>query len=112
MSDSGAPIRIHYPVCDVTVDARESRDAFACDDAEVWIEGDAMLVSYFDDDGIVVLEGRPREGGGWEFMARSRPWRAFLAPMGDSPESFVGEIDEQGEVAGWHLRLGVPESGG
>ena len=109
MSESEPAARIHYAACDVEVDARESHDAFACDDAEVWIEGDAILVSYFDDDGIVVLEGRRRSGGGWELQARSRPRRAFLAPMGDSREAFVGEIDEQGEVTGWRLRLGAPD---
>ena len=111
MTDATPARRVHYPECEVEVDAWGDRDAFACDDAEVWIEGDAILVSYFDDEGIVVLEGRPREGGGWTLAARSRPRRAFLAPMGDSPDALVGEIDELGEIAGWRLRLGAPEPG-
>ena len=100
--------RVHHPTCDVSVAAFGDHDAFACDDAEVWIEDEMILVSYFDDDGIVVLEGWPREGGGWELSARSRPRRAFLAPMADSPGVLEGEIDEQGEVARWRLTLGEP----
>ncbi len=106
MSDPTRNERVHYVDCTVEVDARGDCEAFACDDAEVRVEGDAILISYFDDDGIVVLEGRSREQGGWALMARSRPRRAFLAPMGESSATFVGEIDEQGEVAGWRLRLG------
>ena len=49
--------RVHHPTCDVSVAAFGDHDAFACDDAEVWIEGEMILVSYFDDNGIVVLEG-------------------------------------------------------
>ncbi len=104
-------VRVHHPVCDVSVAAFGDAEAFACDDAEVWIDGDQILVSYFDDDGIVVLEGWPREEGGWEFSARSRPRRAFLAPMADSPHRLEGEIEEHGEVATWRLTLGAPAAG-
>ena len=100
--------RVHHPVCAVSVAAFGETEAFECDDAEVWIDGEQILVSYFDDDGIVVLEGWPREEGGWEFSARSRPRRAFLAPMADSSDVLEGEIDEQGEVAVWRLVLGEP----
>jgi hypothetical protein len=106
MSDSPPAKRIHYVDCSVEVEAWGDCEAFACDDAEARIEGDVILISYFDEQGIVVLEGRSGERGGWTFMARSRPRRAFLAPMGDSPDTLVGEIDEQGEVTGWQLRLG------
>ena len=101
-------VRVHHPVCAVSVAAFGETEAFACDDAEVWIDGDQILVSYFDDDGIVVLEGWPRDEGGWEFSARSRPRRAFLAPMADSPHILEGEIDEHGDVAVWRLTLGEP----
>lgn len=97
--------RRHHSDCAVFVGAFGDREAFACDDAEVWIEDDAILVSYFDDDGMVVLEGRSRAEGGWQLSARSRPRRAFLAPMSDSPDILEGEIDEQGEVAEWRLDL-------
>ena len=100
--------RVHHPACAVSVAAFGETEAFECDDGEVWIDGDQILVSYFDDDGIVVLEGWPREEGGWEFSARSRPRRAFLAPMADSSHILEGEIDECGEVAVWRLTLGEP----
>ena len=101
--------RIYYPECRVEVDEDGDRDGFECDDAEVWIEEASILISYFDDDGIVVLEGRPDEASGWILSARSRPRRAILTPMTDSPGSFAGEFDEQGEVAAWRLHLGNPE---
>ena len=100
--------RVHHPTCRVSVEAFGDTEAFECDDAEVWIDGDQILVSYFDEDGIVVLEGWPRDAGGWEFSARSRPRRAFLAPMADDRGVLEGEIDEHGEVAGWRLTLGEP----
>jgi hypothetical protein len=102
--------RLHYPECRVEVAESETREAFECDDAEVWIEEKSILISYFDDEGIVVLEGRPDEASGWTLSARSRPRQAFLKPMTDSPGSYIGEINEQGEVAGWRLRLGLPDS--
>lgn len=102
--------RIHYPECRVEVDGNAEIEPFECEDAEVWIEGGSILISYFDDDGIVVLEGRPDEDSGWTLSARSRPRQAFLRPMSESPGSFAGEIDEQGEVAAWRLHLGAPDA--
>lgn len=102
--------RAHYSACEVSVAAFGDQEAFSCEDAEVWLEDDAILVSYFDEEGIVVLEGRPRAGGGWDLSARSRPRRAFLAPMSDSPEELEGEIDEHGETAAWRLVLGELET--
>ena len=106
--------RVHHPACEIEVEAWGDREAFVCDDAEVWIEGDSILISYFDDEGIVVLEGRPDDELGWMLSARSRPRQAFLRPMDESPGAsigrpetdFVGEINEQGEIAIWRLRLG------
>ena len=96
------------PDCAVEVERWSRHDPFECDDAEVWIEGDSILISYFDEDGIVVFEGHPDEEGGWALIARSRPRRAFLKPMPEAIGHFVGEFDEQGEVAVWRLRLGRP----
>ena len=97
--------RVHYVECQVEVEESGDREAFECDDAEVWIEDESILISYFDHEGIVVLEGRPDDDSGWTLSARSRPWRAFLKPMSEASGSFVGEIGEQGEVATWRLRL-------
>lgn len=101
--------RIHYAEVRIHVGAFGSTPAFDCDDAEVWIEAESILVAYFDDDGVVVLEGRPDEAGGWRLAARSRPRRAFLTPMAETPGCYVGELDEQGEVARWTLSLGEPD---
>ena len=109
MSDSSGS-RVLYVDCRVDVAAWKGLDAFECDDAEVRIEGDQVVVSYFDEEGMVVMEGRMEGQGAWSLMARSRPWRAFLAPMGDPPGVFVGEIDEHGEVTDWKLSLGPSPS--
>ena len=101
--------RVYYPDCEIEVGGFADREPFACDDAEVWIEGDSILISYFDEDGIVVLEGRPDDQSGWKLAARSRPRRAFLRPMSEDPGCFTGTLDEQGEVTAWRLRLGEPE---
>lgn len=100
--------RISYPECQVEVEAWAEHDAFACEDAEVWIEGDLILVSYFDDDGIVVLEGKSDGSGGWKLGARSRPRRATLSAVPNEGGSYTGSIEEGGETGAWKLRLGVP----
>ncbi len=103
--------RIHYPDSEVEVGAlgADGATAFSCDDAEIWIEDALILISYFDEDGIVVLEGSADGDQGWELKARSRPRRAFLRPHPEKAGCFVGEIDEQGETAAWRVSLGAPE---
>jgi hypothetical protein len=101
--------RVHHPDSKVEVEAWGDHDRFECDDAEVWLDAETILVSYFDDEGVVVLEGRPDAEGGWELSARSRPRRASLRPIADTPGGLEGEIEEQEQVATWRLRLGVPE---
>lgn len=106
--------RQFYPACRVELAALGGADAFACDDAEVWIEGEAILISYFDEDGIVVLEGRTDEkSGGWALGARSRPRRATLdraseslRPGDEAQTVYSGFVEEHGERANWILRLG------
>lgn len=120
---SGEGGRRYHPECHIEVDALGDSEPFECDDAEVWVEAEAMLISYFDDEGIVVLEGwhadasestdassRATDAGDWTLAARSRPRRAFLRRMADAPGRYEGEIEEQGETAGWRLRLGPPEA--
>jgi hypothetical protein len=102
--------RLYFPDCRVEVAAWAEYDAFVCDDAETWIEDESILVSYFDDEGIVVLEGISDRNDGWVLAARSRPRRATLLPVEGNDRSYVGSIDEQGESASWTLRLGTPEA--
>jgi len=99
--------RRYFPDCRIEVAAWAENDAFACDDAEAWIEDESILVSYFDDDGIVVLEGTADRDDGWVLTARSRPRRATLRPVDGEDRSFAGSIDERGESSTWTLRLGV-----
>jgi hypothetical protein len=100
--------RRYHPDCRVEIAGWGDREAFRCEDAEVWIEGEAILISYFDDEGIVVLEGREDGAGGWQLVARSRPRRARLRPEAREATAFVGEIEEHGETAGFRLRLSEP----
>ena len=106
--------RSFYPACEVAVEAFADAAAFACEDAEVWIEGDVMLVSYFDDEGPVVFEGRAApDRSGWQLGARSRPWQASLAadPPGPArrapsvPTLFRGVIETPEGRASWSLKL-------
>ena len=62
--------RVHHPACCIEVEAWPAREAFCCDDAEVWIDTESILISFFDDEGMVVLEGRPEPSGGWQLVAR------------------------------------------
>ena len=100
--------RQYFPDCCVEVAAWADYDDFACDDAEAWIEDESILISYFDDEGIVVLEGISDREDGWILTARSRPRKATLRPVVGESRSFVGSIDEQGESSNWKLRLGPP----
>jgi hypothetical protein len=118
--------RLFFANCRVEIAPWGDHEAFDCDDAEVWIEGDSILVSYFDEDGIVVLEGNSDHAGGWTLGARSRPRRARLLPLDSGGEgvgdpgadgraggvsrSYRGSIVEQGESGRWTLHLGVPAS--
>ncbi|MFK7896758.1 MAG: hypothetical protein AB8G23_13030 [Myxococcota bacterium] len=97
--------RIHLDDGCIEVEALGDAEAFSCDDAEVWIEDGLILISYFDEEGIVVLEGRAEDDGGWALMARSRPRRAFLRPLPEKTGCFVGEIEEQGETCAWRVTL-------
>ena len=108
--------RRSFPDSRVDIESFGDQDAFSCDDAEVWMEGDAILVSYFDDEGIVVLEGILEQGSSYRLMARSRPRSATLSPVSDragsesGPAQYAGLLSEQGETASWTLTLGAEES--
>jgi hypothetical protein len=104
--------RRHYPECHVVVSAWEEQAALDCEDAEVWIEDESILVSYFDEDGIVVLEGLSDRNGGWTLMARSRARRATLSPVAGEEAVLRGSIDEMGHTVDWTLRLGDREVDG
>ena len=104
--------RTYHADCSVEVEAWDDQAEFECDDAEVWIEDGSILVSYFDAEGIVVLEGIPDGKGGWHLVARSRPRRATLVPAVDDARSFAGTIEEGGESTRWTLRLSEPEATG
>lgn len=100
--------RVFYPECRIEIGAWGGHDALVCEDAEAWVEEERILVCYFDDDGIVVLEGSSDRSGGWTLAARSRPRQATLAPAEDRTGSYAGRFEEQGESVVWTLCLGEP----
>ncbi len=110
--------RRYFADCRIRVAAWCGREEFSCDDAEVWTEDESILVSYFDEDGIVVLEGVSDHLNGWILTARSRPWRATLSPEASQPSGagessimrFAGSISEHDESGCWSLCLGIDET--
>ncbi len=98
--------RIHHPGCRVDVDERSDRETFSDPDAEAWLEPGSILVSYYDEDGMVIFDGVEAEDGGYSLSARSRPWRADLRPMADDPGVLAGMIEAPDESFAWRLRLG------
>lgn len=53
------------------------------EDADVEIDGPDILVSYFDSQGPVVLQGREAGPGRYEVTARSRPRKGELRRVGE-----------------------------
>jgi len=109
-----------YGGCRVVVEFDDGRATHEDDDADVQLEAapapgasepsapstDAMLVSYWDDQGPVVMAGARDEQGRFALTGRSRPRTALLRREG--PRSFVGTWSEGG--AGGTLRVELPEA--
>ncbi len=90
--------------CRVTIDYGDARGVVEDEDADLQVEGDRLLLSYWDERGVVVLIGAESAPGRWELHARSRPRRCSLAREG--ARTFTGswvEGDESGS-----LRVEIP----
>jgi hypothetical protein len=74
------------------------------EDSRLAIDGGAILVSYLDEEGPVVLEGREQAAGRFELVARSRPRRATLALAPDG-RSLEGQWCEPGQSGEWRIDL-------
>jgi len=97
--------------CRIEVPAWGDTPDFACDDAEVRLEPEGCLIHYHDDEGPVVLVGRPLEAGGFELTCRSRPRRGRLALASGCPSArpgarLEGEFEELGAGGGFSIVLG------
>ena len=83
-----------------------SNDAprFACDDCEVRLDETALVVSYFDDEGPVVLAA-PNDGSGrFDLVARSRPRKATLT-HDEAAGVLEGDWSEGGVAGTWRIVL-------
>lgn len=67
-----------FLACRTEVRFDDGSPAFVDDDADVEIDDGRILLCYFDDCGAVVLQGREKEPGRFELVARSRPRKARL----------------------------------
>jgi len=76
------------------------------DDAELRVDGDALLLHYWDEVGVVVFEGR-READtqSYQLWCRSRPRKATLS-RGDSAGLYTGQWSEGDEEGA--LRVVLP----
>ena len=84
----------------------EGSPEFGDDDCEVRLEGNALTVSYFDDEGPVVFVGAASaEPGRFELVCRSRPRRGTLE-RSDDGHVLRGSWQE-GDLQGcWEISLG------
>ena len=91
--------------CRVVVTYDDGRERFEDDDCDVSLEGDQLLITWWDERGPVVLQGRQQDER-FDVVARSRPSKATLKRRGDVLEGTWREHDESG---GLRIELGPPD---
>lgn len=67
-----------YLACRARVSFDDGSPEFTDEDANVEIEDGRILITYFDERGAVVFQGREESPGRYALVARSRPRRAEL----------------------------------
>lgn len=94
-----------FLACRAEVRFDDGRPPFEDDDVEVRIEGEWILLCYWDERGAVVFEGAQSAPGRFELKARSRPRTARLD---HSPERGLleGTWSEGDESGGLRIELG------
>ena len=84
-------------------------EPFFDDDCDVQLEGDSLVVSYFDSEGPLVFVGSPSDGGTrFDLVCRSRPRRATLERSADG-RSLEGRWTERELSGTLHIVLGEPD---
>jgi hypothetical protein len=68
----------HFTGCRVVAAFDDARPDCEDGDAELQLGDGALLLTYWDDDGVVVLSGAERAPGEYDWTARSRPRRGTL----------------------------------
>jgi hypothetical protein len=90
--------------CTTRIDFDDGTPPFVDDDTEVRIEGDRILLFYFDDEGPVVYDGVEEAPGSFRLSARSRPRTARM--RFDASRSVLrGHFEEAGVEVRFEIRL-------
>ncbi len=87
-----------FLACRAVVGFDDGSPVFTDDDVDVSIEDGRILLTYFDDQGAVVFEGREEAPGHYELTARSRPRRAQLRRTDDVLEGSWREGNSTGSL--------------
>ena len=93
--------------CRADVGFDDGSPMFTDEDADVEIEDGRILLTYFDERGAVVFQGREEAPGRYELTARSRPRRANLTRSGDVLEGSWRQGDQTGSL---RIELSRPEA--
>ncbi len=93
--------------CRICVGFDDGRPDFEDEDSDLQLADGQLLISYWDERGVVVLVGREVEPGLFQLVARSRPRRCTLRREGS--RTLIGTWVE-GEEAGV-LRVEIPAAG-
>lgn len=84
-------------------------DRFEDDDCDVELEGDSLIVSYFDEEGPLVFVGTPSDDGTrFDLVCRSRPRRGTLERSADG-RFLEGQWSERELSGTWHITLAEPD---
>jgi hypothetical protein len=87
-----------FLACRAEVGFDDGSPVFTDDDVDVEIEDGRILLTYFDERGAVVFQGREESPGRYALSARSRPRKAELAKSGAVLEGSWREGDETGSL--------------
>lgn len=87
-----------FRACRAEIRFDDGRAALEDDDALVHLEGDRLLLCYWDERGVVVFEGARRADGGYALRARSRPGVAQVSLSGDG--GVVEGTWQEGDTSG------------
>lgn len=97
----------HHSPCRVTVTYDDERPDHEDADGDLQLGDDGtLLLSYWDDDGVVVLVGVEDASGVFACTARSRPRRGTLRREG--ARTFAGRWEQAGDCG--TLRVELPEA--
>ncbi len=90
--------------CRVEVVPEAGASPFDDDDCDVRLEGDQLVVTYWDEDGVVVFDGNRDADGKFDLWCRSRPRRAELR-FCEENRVLEGSWSERENRGSWRIEL-------